>query len=911
MSIYRFLIFSFVFIFISCTSGYQQSEDKQDSSSEESEEIESSNKATENSQQPQSKINTENDDANTDQKHPDNTLDSDPVVSSPESLDQPNVEEDLVKKDSHQIDPQSSVEDSSQDPQHNIESSHTATDDNISNQPITVADGLDSISKDQCQTLTTGLSYLLFNHRSYGIAADYLNDDFSEKVFDNYLMVLDPYKIYLTLSEYKSIKDKYATTLDDSLRISDCSPFFEILSYFLDKYSSVKYIILHLAEIISQSGIMPRTQYYQNIDSYTVEYASDLTQIKKRINILLNKKIVQYFYTVSQSEFDKLIEYVLYGLFDIDQDNIYNLNSEDFPSFLMSVLLSSFDRYSDFFSKEEAQKFSERLYQTSEVYGIGIHIDAILGKLVISEISVGGGAYKEGSIDYGDHIVGVKQDNPDAQWVISSFHNSNEIIDLIRGPEGTMVHLRMSRPNQDNPQAQPYVYEVMIQRGKLDLSLQDKPVYRMFSFSDDQVTHYHPTGEPSDLKTSEDLDQSQEDFVGQDHKPSSVNIGYIYLSNFYGRNYTEGGTSGVAEDFLYRLKKIDQSGADLVLIDLRDNSGGDYNQVNSMVSALLNGVFSGYSNDINTFQLLNRVFARAMIVTNHHSSIDYELDYSFPNIPVVVLINRESASASEALVQSIKASGRGIVIGDDRSYGKGTIQNLKSFPIFSNMDSITIGSGIFYGIDGKSVSQVGVSSDIVIPSVEIHNSLPAIHDDDFQQYTIKIEDDEIYDFGMRPQSILQTLGSQYTQRFLDSDPTYRSSSAPSVFRIYQWLQYSTIYNNLQSLLKVSSFSEAPWNSDMFSIDNIDQEIFTSQFVDGLEQSYREISQENLEAIRAKIKVNYYDDDLDKKFQLWQQIYDNDYILQEALSISLRYFQLCSGVGTDKYQLEFESGCVNN
>ena len=84
--------------------------------------------------------------------------------------------------------------------------------------------------------------------------------------------------------------------------------------------------------------------------------------------------------------------------------------------------------------------------------------------------------------------------------------------------------------------------------------------------------------------------------------------------------------------------------------------------------------------------------------------------------PMVVLINRASASASEIVAGALQDYGRAVVIGDTQSHGKGTVQTVMPMGA-EKMGSMKITTASFYRITGASTQRKGVASDIVIPSM--------------------------------------------------------------------------------------------------------------------------------------------------------------------------------------------------
>jgi len=196
-----------------------------------------------------------------------------------------------------------------------------------------------------------------------------------------------------------------------------------------------------------------------------------------------------------------------------------------------------------------------------------------------------------------------------------------------------------------------------------------------------------------------------------EHNGRKLQIGVIELTSFYidfaaaykGRIDFKSSTRDVKkilDDF--NRKKVDG-----VLIDLRRNGGG------SLIEAInLTGLF------INEGPVVQ--------VRQHTGQVDVKKDRdkkSYYDGPLGVLCNRLSASAAEIFAGAIKDYRRGILMGDQHTHGKGTVQSiieLDPYLRYHNMKqragSVKITTAKFYRINGDSTQQRGVDPNIVFPS---------------------------------------------------------------------------------------------------------------------------------------------------------------------------------------------------
>lgn len=178
-------------------------------------------------------------------------------------------------------------------------------------------------------------------------------------------------------------------------------------------------------------------------------------------------------------------------------------------------------------------------------------------------------------------------------------------------------------------------------------------------------------------------------------------VGYIHISSF--DEHTHG-------DFLKELKKMEMNNAKGLVIDLRNNPGGLLDSCASIADELLGeGVI---------------VFTE----TRQGKKSYYNSKKSHTNIPLVLLINEGSASASEILAGAIKDYNRGEIIGT-RSFGKGIVQNIRDLSDGSGL-KLTISE--YFTPKGTSIHKIGVEPDI---HVELPEDIKTIGVDNLKEDT--------------------------------------------------------------------------------------------------------------------------------------------------------------------------------
>ena len=297
---------------------------------------------------------------------------------------------------------------------------------------------------------------------------------------------------------------------------------------------------------------------------------------------------------------------------------------------------------------------------TGRFEGIGATLREKDGLIYIEDIVPGSASYREGELKKGDAILRVAQ-GPAEAVSIEGWH-TNKAVTLIRGKKGTEVRLTVKKP---------------------DGSTKVIPITRDVVVVEDTYAQSAVINDPSGLK-----------------------IGYLRLPAFYADFNDNGGRSS-ADDVKKELAKLTAEGVKGVIFDLRNNGGGSLNDAVEMAGLFMP---SGPMVQVRTSQG----------ITNVLNDKDPRVQYSGP---LVVLVNRYSASASEILAAAIQDYKRGIIMGSTSTYGKGTVQRIidldETLPAELNslkpFGSLKFTMQKFYRVTGGSTQFKGVVSDIVLP----------------------------------------------------------------------------------------------------------------------------------------------------------------------------------------------------
>lgn len=347
--------------------------------------------------------------------------------------------------------------------------------------------------------------------------------------------------------------------------------------------------------------------------------------------------------------------------------SITDVDSDDIASSFLVAVTKTFDPHTEYMGYREIARFEDSM--KNELVGIGAQLQAEEdGATVIKGIIVGGPADKQGELKLNDRIVGVDSLNTGDVTDIM-FMKIDKVVDLIRGKENTEVRIKVE-PSGGTPGETKFI---VIPRGKVEMK-------------DEQA--------------------SAEIIEKKDEKGVSRKLGWITLPSFYfDFKKREVSCANDVEKLLLRLmeEKIDG-----LVIDLRGNGGGSLEEVRRMT-----GFFIKRGPVVQVKDEMGQIEVK-----------DSELRAPIYQGPLIVMIDKTSASASEILAGALQDHNRAIIVGDSSSFGKGTVQQLmdvgRMMPFLARRDragTVKVTLQKFYRPSGETTQIQGVKSDIVLPSI--------------------------------------------------------------------------------------------------------------------------------------------------------------------------------------------------
>jgi carboxyl-terminal processing protease len=349
--------------------------------------------------------------------------------------------------------------------------------------------------------------------------------------------------------------------------------------------------------------------------------------------------------------------------------NFLDLERDDVFEIYLSSLAHAYDPHSDYMGHNQTENFE--IMMKLRLTGIGAVLQRADGFCRIVELTEGGPAAKSGQIKPGDRIVAVAQGDKEPVDVVGM--QLPRIVSQVRGAKGTEVRLTI-----------------------IPAGAPDSAPRRVVSLIRDEIK-------------LDDAAAKARIFEVPSTNGTPQRIGLIDLPSFYGppNNSKKGGTTYDVARLIQRLKKEHVDG---IILDLRRNGGGFLEE-----AITLTGLFITKGPVVQTKE------SNWLVTTD--SDPDPSILYDGP---MVVLISRVSASASEILAGALQDYGRAIIVGDRSTYGKGTVQSvipLNGFLDHRQMEHVYDAGQLkmtvkqFYLPAGVSTQREGVKSDIELPSV--------------------------------------------------------------------------------------------------------------------------------------------------------------------------------------------------
>jgi carboxyl-terminal processing protease len=506
-----------------------------------------------------------------------------------------------------------------------------------------------SYSPEQPKTAMEIVNELASKHYSKQV----LDDNLSNRFLSQYINNLDPAKSYLLQSDIDEFA-RWETELDNMLTEGDLSAGFYIFNRYQER---------------------AQTRLQANIDLLESGFEFDLT-----VDDSLNMDLEQTQWPASAQDADafwkKRIKesYLRLILSDKEPDaarallikrytNLKNQlsqrDSEDIFQIFMNSLAELYDPHTSYMSPRSMENF--RIAMSLSLTGIGAVLQLEDEHTKVVRIIPGGPADKQGLLKPGDKIVGVGQGEEETVVDVIGWR-LDDVVDMIRGAKDTIVKLEIMPAVGE---AAGSTREIAIVRDKIQLEEQ---------------------------AAKSEIIEVQNDSGNYRFGVITIPTFYLDVEAFYNRDPEFKSTT---KDVQRLLGEMADQKIDGVILDLRNNGGGFLQEATTLTDLFID------PGPIVQVRDANEVVSR-----NHRSRYN-----AYYRGPLMVMINRLSASASEIFAGAIQDYERGFVVGE-QTFGKGTVQI--QLPVREGQLKLT--ESKFYRVSGESTQNLGVVPDIELPA---------------------------------------------------------------------------------------------------------------------------------------------------------------------------------------------------
>ncbi|MFV0477751.1 MAG: carboxy terminal-processing peptidase [Parahaliea sp.] len=488
------------------------------------------------------------------------------------------------------------------------------------------------------------------------------DDDMSSEHLDNYLDNLDGGRMFFTSADIAEF-ERYRHIQDDYLHDGKLEPGFTIFNRFQQRLEArLTRVVDTMKDAVAAMDFSINEDYL--LDNDERAWARDEAELDDRWRRHLKNQVLSL--RMSDKPEDDIAQ-TLVKRYRNQLKRVRQYDSQDAFQIYANALTELYDPHTNYLSPRRSENFNINMSLSLEGIGAVLQLEDEYTKVV--RIVHAGPADKQGQLQPSDRILAVAQ-GKDGEYEDVIGWRLDEVVEKIRGPKGTTVRLQIlpakSANNADRK-------EITIVRNKVKLEEQ----------------------------------AAQKKVIDVKRGDKTLKVGVIDIPAFYidfeamrrGDNDYKSTSRDVRKllDDLQREDKVDG-----IVIDLRNNGGGSLQEAND-----LTGLFIEYGPTVQIRHSSRRVVREGKPIRS-----------PYYHGPLVVLINRLSASASEIFAGAIQDYQRGIIVGD-RSFGKGTVQTLINLP----EGQLKLTESKFYRVSGESTQHRGVVPDVVFPAIYDHEKI--------------------------------------------------------------------------------------------------------------------------------------------------------------------------------------------
>ena len=574
-----------------------------------------------------------------------------------------------------------------------------------------------------------------------------INDDLSKRYLAEYIEMLDPLKSYFLQSDIDNF-NQWSTKLDDLARRGDVEPGFIMFNRLRD---------IALAQLKENIALLESDYEFDLTQDETIVIDGDertwMVTPEERSDYWRKRlKDAMIRLLLNDKEPTKARE-LLIKRFNTQMTQMAQRDSQDVFQLYVNALAALYDPHTSYFSPRTTDNFQINMSLSLE--GIGAELTTEDEYTKISRIIPGGPADLQGILKARDKIISVGQSANDMVDVIG--WRLDDVVQLIRGDKDSTVWLEVLSGGSDSTDSSKIV---TIVRDKV--KLEDKSV--------------------------------QSKIINVQQDGVDLTLGVIEIPAFYmdfeAYRQRDPNYKSTTRDVYKLLMEMRKEKVDGIVLDLRNNGGGSLHEATMLTDLFINP-------------------GPVVQIRNAYQQVSRDQRATMPaayNGPLVVLINRLSASASEIFAGALQDYGRAIIVGS-QSFGKGTVQDVTG--LSSGQLKLTISK--FYRVSGDSTQHRGVLPDIELPSLfdkeevgesEQENALPW---------------DSIHSVPFKPSGDVKPFISTLTARHLA-----RTAVDPDYVHMVRQLALSESWDADKAIslnIEKRRLRSADWDNQLFLLEN--------------------------------------------------------------------------------------------
>ena len=488
-----------------------------------------------------------------------------------------------------------------------------------------------------------------------------INDPVSSLVLDRFIEQLDGARSYFTAGDIAEF-ERYRYQLDDAVVSGQLEPVFAIFNRFQQRNRER---IAHALQMLKAEPDFTVDEYFE-FDRTKAPWAkneADLDEIwRQRVkNDAVSLMMTDKSWAETRDILQKRYERVLKRTEQVTSDDIFEV--------FMNSFAHVFDPHSSYFSPRNSEEY--RIQMSLSYEGIGASLQLVDDYVTVLNVLPGGPAAVNGTLTANDRIIAVGE-GKSGKLVDVIGWRLDDVVQIIRGKVGTTVRLQIL-PAGAAPGSSEKSLELVRNKVTLEAQAAQKQVRK--------------------VKRGD----------------TELSVGIINVPSFYqdfdaksagAKDYRS--TTRDVRKLIEELKQQDH--ITTLIMDLRGNGGGHLTEATGLSGLFIPG---------GPVVQLRETGGRVEVLDDPEPTVAWDG-------PLIVLVDRFSASASEIFAAAIQDYGRGLIVGQ-QTYGKGSVQNLYPLDRYAlgpdpGFGQLTVTIGKYYRVTGESTQHRGVQPDITMPT---------------------------------------------------------------------------------------------------------------------------------------------------------------------------------------------------